>query len=84
MQELTTLPSKESLGTEWLTPAELEKELGLAISYQEKLRMRKTQLNSKNPLPFVKIGKKILYNKDQIHSWLLSHQKSKAISKDEK
>lgn len=63
MQELTTFPSKESLGTEWLTPAELEKELGLTISYQEKLRMRKTQLNSKNPLPFVKIGKRYFITK---------------------
>lgn len=54
---------------EWLTPIELESELGISVGYQSKLRMKRYQIKD-NPLPFTKIGRKILYNRHKIEEWL--------------
>ncbi|EAH6819891.1 DNA-binding protein, partial [Campylobacter jejuni] len=49
----------------FLTPKQLEDEFGISISKQNKMRMQKNQ-NSTNSLPFIKIGKTILYKRSEI------------------
>ncbi|EIA5268078.1 helix-turn-helix domain-containing protein, partial [Campylobacter jejuni] len=53
----------------FLTPKQLEDEFGISISKQNKMRMQKNQ-NSTNSLPFIKIGKTILYKRSEIEIWL--------------
>lgn len=47
----------------YLTPKELEKELGISYSTQFKMR-------SNNAIPYIKLGGKIVYNKAEIIKWL--------------
>lgn len=54
---------------DYLNPAQLQEEFGLTINMQNKLRMRKNQ-GQTHSLPFIKIGKLILYNKYEIKAWL--------------
>ena len=50
---------------EWLTPLDLEREIGLKLSLQAKLRMDKK-------IPYSKInGKTIRYSRTKINQWLL-------------
>ncbi|HEB9431530.1 TPA: DNA-binding protein [Campylobacter coli] len=49
----------------FLTPKQLEDEFGISISKQNKMRMQKNQ-NNANSLPFIKIGKTILYKRSEI------------------
>ncbi|CAM2972829.1 helix-turn-helix domain-containing protein [Helicobacter burdigaliensis] len=53
----------------FLTPKQLENEFGISISKQNKMRMQKNQ-NNANSLPFIKIGKTILYKRSEIEIWL--------------
>ncbi|EAK0420076.1 TPA: helix-turn-helix domain-containing protein [Campylobacter jejuni] len=53
----------------FLTPKQLEDEFGISISKQNKMRMQKNQ-NNANSLPFIKIGKTILYKRSEIEIWL--------------
>ncbi|WP_300363660.1 helix-turn-helix domain-containing protein [Hydrogenimonas sp.] len=53
--------------TKYLTPRELEDALGIKISYQAKLRMNRK-------IPFIKIGRRILYNLEDIERWLYEHR----------
>lgn len=61
----------------WLTPEQLQDQYGISRTQQAKLRMRRNYEGSatKYPIPFVKIGKHILYLKADIEKWLLSQRK---------
>ncbi len=59
-----------SLATGWLNPSDLENQYGISKSAQAILRMKKRQENDEYPLPFTKIGKRILYKVEQIEFWL--------------
>ena len=61
----------------WLTPEQLQDQYGISRTQQAKLRMRRNYGNgaTKYPIPFVKIGKHILYLKADIEKWLLSQRK---------
>lgn len=58
----------------YITPAQLEEIFGISRAYQYKLRMRKNYTDEskqkKPPIPFLKIGNRILYNVDSIIAWL--------------
>jgi predicted DNA-binding transcriptional regulator AlpA len=55
----------------WLTPSDLHKEYAIAISTQNKMRMR-------GEIPYSKVGKKFVrYDRNEIDKWL----ESKAVSK---
>lgn len=61
----------------WLTPYQLQDQYGISRTQQAKLRMRRNYKDgaTKYPIPFVKIGKHILYLKADIEKWLLSQRK---------
>lgn len=61
----------------WLTPEQLQDQYGISRTQQAKLRMRRNYKDgaTKYPIPFVKIGKRILYPKADIEKWLLSQRK---------
>lgn len=61
----------------WLTPEQLQDQYGISRTQQAKLRMRRNYKDgaTKYPIPFVKIGKHILYLKADIEKWLLSQRK---------
>nr|WP_315002453.1 helix-turn-helix domain-containing protein [uncultured Campylobacter sp.] len=61
----------------WLTPEQLQNQYGISRTQQAKLRMRRNYKDgaTKYPIPFVKIGKHILYLKADIEKWLLSQRK---------
>ena len=61
----------------WLTPEQLQNQYGISRTQQAKLRMRRNYKDgaTKYPIPFVKIGKHILYLKADIEEWLLSQRK---------
>lgn len=52
-----------SVHKDWLTPMDLELELGIKISTQNKMRMSKR-------IPYSKIGQKVFYNREKINQWL--------------
>lgn len=54
---------------DFLNPKSLEREFGISQSKQAKLRMRKFH-NKPDSLPFVRIGKTILYKRTEILAWL--------------
>ncbi|AHE94567.1 TPA: helix-turn-helix domain-containing protein [Campylobacter fetus subsp. venerealis] len=58
----------------YITPSELEEMFGISQSTQYKLRMQKNYTDENRqkhiPIPFVKIGNRILYNIDSIKKWL--------------
>lgn len=61
----------------WLTTDQLQDQYGISRTQQAKLRMRRNYKDgaTKYPIPFVKIGKRILYLKADIEKWLLSQRK---------
>ncbi len=59
----------EPTNKDFLTPKKLEAEFGISITRQSKMRMRKNQ-NQTNSLPFIKLGKLILYKRSEIEKWL--------------
>lgn len=56
--------------TGFLSPQDLVKYFGISLHSQARMRLRKRQENDKNPLPFIRVGKRILYNEIQIKEWL--------------
>ena len=52
-----------------LNPKQLESEFGISVAKQYKLRMRKNH-GKPDTLPFIKIGKTILYKRMDIEAWL--------------
>ena len=57
--------------SEFMTPQMLENELGISISKQSKLRMKRAQ-NQPNPSPFITQGKLIVYPRSSVYSWFNS------------
>ena len=64
----------EPTNKDFLTPKKLEAEFGISIIRQSRMRMRKNQ-NQTNSLPFIKLGKLILYKRNEIEKWLDSNSK---------
>lgn len=62
-----------------LSPNDLVENYGISIVTQNRLRLRKKQESDKYPIPFIKIGKRIIYQKDQIEEWLNSIQKENSV-----
>lgn len=60
------------LNGDFITPQDLFAWLGITIGVQNKLRMRKFQRAdaAKPPLPFIKIGKRVVYRRSEINQWL--------------
>ncbi len=54
----------------WLSPEEFENEFGFKIKWQAKERMS----NSKSKLPFSKVCKHVLYDRNKIDKWLEKHE----------
>ncbi len=66
--DTTTEPTtKQQLQTEWLTIAELQDTIDIAVDTQAKYR-------SEGTIPHYKVGKRILYKTSEIHAWLNSHK----------
>lgn len=61
----------------WMTPKELEAQYGITEGAQYKLRMNKNYEDSacNCPIPFVRVGKRVLYYKSDIENWLLAQRK---------
>lgn len=57
--------------TTYLTPQDLAERFGISLSAQALLRTKKRQMTDENPLPFAKIGRKIIYIADQIETWIV-------------
>lgn len=64
----------KQLSSEWLTPAQLEAEIGISRRTQEKLRTKRYQLNFLAPLPYSKIGRNVLYNRAEINEWIAKNK----------
>lgn len=52
----------------WLSPAQLEQEYGIKQSQQAKMRMS----SHGSKIPFSKVGRQVMYNREQIEAWLES------------
>ena len=62
-----------------LSPNDLMANYGISIATQNRLRLKKRQENDQYPIPFIKIGKRIIYQKDQIKEWLNNIQKENSV-----
>ena len=54
----------------WLNPAEFADEFSISKSTQSKMRMA----SNNSSLPFSKVGKFVLYDREKINKWLEDHQ----------
>ena len=61
------------------SPNDLMVNYGISIATQNRLRLKKRQESDKYPIPFVKIGKRIIYQKDQIEEWIDNLQKQNSV-----
>lgn len=67
-----------------LTPQDLEERFSISLSTQAILRTKKRQERDKNPLPFAKVGRKIIYMADQIEAWIIAkHSENSTCYKTE-
>ena len=64
----------QTLADGWLSPSDLQEQYAISKPAQAILRLKKRQESDRFPLPFTKIGKRILYKRDQIENWLLANQ----------
>ena len=64
----------QTLADGWLSPSDLQEQYAISKPAQAILRLKKRQENDRFPLPFTKIGKRILYKREQIENWLLANQ----------
>ncbi|MCR2056414.1 helix-turn-helix domain-containing protein [Campylobacter helveticus] len=71
----------EPKSKDFLTPKQLQEEFGISVGKQSKMRMRKHH-NKENAIPFVKLGKTILYKRDEILSWLDNNMINKGLSNE--
>ena len=62
------------LTNSYLTPQDLAERFNISLSAQALMRMKKRQKYDPNPLPFVKIGRKIFYIANQIEAWMIAKQ----------
>ncbi len=58
----------------FLTPAELFEQFGIPIQTQAKWRMKN---NNKIKIPFIKLGRRIVYKRSSIEEFLDSLEKNK-------
>ena len=58
----------------FLTPAELFEQFGIPIQTQAKWRMKN---NNKIKIPFIKLGRRIVYKRSSIEEFLNSLEKNK-------
>lgn len=54
---------------DYLNPTQLQEQFGISILTQNQMRMRKNQ-GKQGSLPFIKVGKVILYKRSEIEVWL--------------
>ena len=59
----------------WLNPSEFHEEFGFSKSSQAKMRMSSNASN----IPFSKIGKRVMYDRQSINIWLENHQIQGAV-----
>ena len=64
----------KTLADGWLSPSDLQEQYAISKPAQAILRLKKRQESDRFPLPFTKIGKRILYKREQIENWLLANQ----------
>ena len=64
----------QTLADGWLSPSDLQEQYAISKPAQAILRLNKRQESDRFPLPFTKIGKRILYKREQIENWLLANQ----------
>lgn len=64
----------QTLADGWLSPSDLQEQYAISKPAQAILRLKKRQESNRFPLPFTKIGKRILYKREQIENWLLANQ----------
>ena len=64
----------QTLADGWLSPSDLQEQYAISKQAQAILRLKKRQESDRFPLPFTKIGKRILYKREQIENWLLANQ----------
>ena len=57
------------ISKDYLNPTQLQEEFGFTIGMQNQMRMRKNQ-GQAHSLPFIKVGKLILYKRSEIEAWL--------------
>ncbi|MDL2347913.1 helix-turn-helix transcriptional regulator [Campylobacter hyointestinalis] len=62
---------------DFLTPTQLKRLLGLSIPTQAKMRARQGCFaNVAHPLPFIKLGARVLYRKNAIDEWIKANENS--------
>ena len=64
----------QTLADGWLSPSDLQEQYAISKPAQAILRLKKRQESDRFTLPFTKIGKRILYKREQIENWLLANQ----------
>lgn len=64
----------QKLADGWLSPDDLQAQYAISKPAQAILRLRKRQEGDEFPLPFQKIGKRILYKKELIENWILNNK----------
>ena len=64
----------QTLADGWLSPSDLQEQYAISKPAQAILRLKKRQESDRYPLPVTKIGKRILYKREQIENWLLANQ----------
>ena len=64
----------QTLADGWLSPSDLQEQYAISKPAQAILRLKKRQESDRFPLPFTKIGKRILSKREQIENWLLANQ----------
>ena len=64
----------QTLADGWLSPSDLQEQYAISKPAHAILRLKKRQESDRFPLPFTKIGKRILYKREQIENWLLANQ----------
>ena len=70
----------QTLADGWLSPSDLQEQYAISKPAQAILRLKKRQESDRFPLPFTKIGKRILYKREQIVNWLLANQNGNIYS----
>ncbi|CUU76594.1 Helix-turn-helix domain [Campylobacter hyointestinalis] len=69
---------------EFMTPTQLKRMLGISIPTQTKMRARQSCFaNDKNPLPFIKLGARVLYRKSSIDEWIKANENKGSKKGDE-
>ena len=64
----------QTLADGWLSPSDLQEQYAISKPAQAILRLKTRQESDRFTLPFTKIGKRILYKREQIENWLLANQ----------